>query len=139
MIDKDYIIQEVAKKHKIIISDDDPILTTLAIQDEIFNQTTSEINRCIQNFSEQAENINSQYLENSKILAEKIIGQAVEYAREQIEQEKNDLISEIRLSLEDHHNQVKKHHESKIWGFGIAALSVISCVAAFTAIILSGG
>lgn len=139
MIDKQAIIEEVARKHKILLGSDDPILTTVAIHDVVIAEYIDQINRSIENLKSELEVINYRHLKNSKAIAKDIIGQASEIAAEQIIK----AIKPVSDDLEAKITQFLRFQEQQITSrtstfrnifFWIAIVSVVACCGAVAAI-----
>ncbi len=77
MLDKQKIIAAVAEKYRIILSEDDPILTTLFLQDEILQTYSAEITRGLEKMRDEIESISHRVHEDSKAVATRIVGAAV--------------------------------------------------------------
>lgn len=77
MIDKDAIIQNVAKKHHVLLGQNDPILVTVTIMEEVFNTYLAEVEKSVNRTNEGMEDISFQYMEQSKKLAQNIVGAAI--------------------------------------------------------------
>lgn len=77
MLDKQKIITAVAEKYRILLSEDDPILTTLFLHDEILQAWSAEITRSLEKMSDEIESISHRVHEDSKAVATRIVGTAV--------------------------------------------------------------
>lgn len=77
MLDKQKIIAAVAEKYRILLSEDDPILTTLFLQDEILQAYSGEITRSLEKMRDEIESISHRVHEDSKAVATRIVGTAV--------------------------------------------------------------
>ena len=77
MLDKQKIIAAVAEKYRILLSEDDPILTTLFLQDEILQAYSAESTRSLEKMRDEIEGISHRVHEDSKAVATRIVGTAV--------------------------------------------------------------
>lgn len=129
MIDSDQVIAAIAKKNKILISEDDPILAHLFITEEIFNQATDQINKSVQSFATEAEYINSQYMAQSKKLAQEIMSTAVDRSVKEYQSE-TDSIKERMVAALDLDAAIinKKNNQALLIGVlaGVASFSTLT-------------
>ncbi len=99
MLDKQLIIQEIAKRHKVVLGEDDPIFSIIYLHDVIFDQYTSRTDQTVQSLAMEVEAITARYRENSRELAEQIIGKAVEVARIEIRKSGNETADAWRSQM----------------------------------------
>ncbi len=129
MIDSDQVIAAIAKKNKILISEDDPILAHLFITEEIFHQAPDQINKSVQSFATEAEYINSQYMAQSKKLAQEIMSTAVDRSVKEYQSE-TDSIKERMVAALDLDAAIinKKNNQALLIGVlaGVASFSTLT-------------
>lgn len=111
MLNKDAVIQAVVKKHGILLSKDDPILSFLAVHDVVLDLYSEKMAVPVNAIQEQLEEITDKHYLQSKDLAEKIVGSAVT----SIKNEGEALEENIRQLLNVHKNEyeqaMEKHKE----------------------------
>jgi hypothetical protein len=67
------LIGEVAKRHHVLLSEDDPVLVTLTLNELILTRAIAEIEAHIQSCKEQASVAAAEHIAASKALAEGIV------------------------------------------------------------------
>lgn len=81
MLSREDVIGIVAKEHGILISKDDPILTLLAVHQVLMNEYAntigSEVEAANQSFIQALSDAQKAYSEQSKALANQVVGNAV--------------------------------------------------------------
>lgn len=83
MTDKfDAAIQEIAVKHGVVLSKDDPILILQTMNDRLIEEARQAQAGMLAQFREEMENISSQWREDAKEKAEKIINAALAGTKE---------------------------------------------------------
>jgi hypothetical protein len=100
-LDQDQVIAEVARRHKILLTRDDPILAVLALHEVIFAGYIAQVNAAVDKLQEDMEGIAQRYTEDSKTVAKTIIGQAVDQTVAQIRAGTEPVAIQIRANMED--------------------------------------
>lgn len=83
MTDKfDGAIQEIAVKHGVVLSKDDPILILQTMNDRLIEETRQAQAVLLAQFREEMENISSQWKDDAKEKAEKVLNAALASSKE---------------------------------------------------------
>ncbi|WP_131794015.1 conjugal transfer protein TraM [Fluoribacter gormanii] len=83
MTDKfDGAIQEIAVKHGVVLSKDDPILILQTMNNRLIEETRQAQAVMLAQFREEMENISSQWKDDAKIKAEKVLNAALASSKE---------------------------------------------------------
>lgn len=132
MIDRQQVIEAIARKKKILIGEDDPILAHICITEEIFNQAADQINKSVMSFATEAEYINAQYMAQSKKLAQDIMSTAVDRAVKEYQSETDSIKGRMVAALDlDAAIINKKNNQAMLIGVlaGVASFSTLAAVA----------
>lgn len=132
MINKEAIIQEVARKHQVLLGPNDPILVTVTIQEEVFNAYLAEVEKSLDRTAASMEDISMQYIEQSKRLAQSVVGAAVNDVSSQIRAEATkaaELFSaEVDKRLEQEQKQQKTFKTGIYTAAGISVLCLCGSI-----------
>lgn len=132
MVNKEAIIQEVARKHQVLLGPNDPILVTVTIQEEVFNAYLAEVEKSLERTAESMEDISMQYIEQSKRLAQSVVGAAVNDVSSQIRAEATkaaELFSaEVDKRLEQEQKQQKTFKTGIYTAAGISVLCLCGSI-----------
>lgn len=140
MLDKQLIIQEIAKRHKVVLSENDPIFSVIYLHDVIFDQYTNRMDKTVQGLTMEVEAITARYRENSRELAEQIVGKAVEVARTEIRTAGNETAeawrSQMGELLEQQSTHLSAARSASRLAMIAAAVSAFALVAGIIALVL---
>ena len=140
MLDKQLIIREIAQRHKVVLSEDDPIFSVIYLHDVIFDQYTERMDKTVQALAMDVEGITARYRENSRQLAEQIVGKAVEVARTEIQTAGNETAAQWRSQMERLLVQQGAHlsaaRSASHLAFVAAGLSILALVGGIANLIL---
>lgn len=84
-LDKERIIQEIARRHRILLSPDDPIFAALAMNDVVLSAYIAKVQESIEHLAGRVEEVTHHYTQDSRAIARQIVGQAVQQALGQIQ------------------------------------------------------
>jgi molecular chaperone GrpE (heat shock protein) len=143
-IDRDTVIQTVAKEHGILISKDDPILAFLAVHDVCIDAYAHKMSSAISTVNEKLESVTDQHHRDSRKLAEKIISNYVNSIRTENEELKSSIkriISETQISHEAIIDKLMKRAEESnnkayFAMYASIAFSIISIISAIIIILI---
>jgi len=82
IIDTDEIIAIVAKRHKILLSDDDPVLVTATLNEVVVSQV---VNYHLERFAEDLETLYYRHEQEQKEMSKRIINASLKASRDTIE------------------------------------------------------
>ena len=99
-LDQDQLIAEVARRHKILLHRDDPILAVLTLHELIFAGYIAQVNAALDKLQEEIEGIAQRYTEDSKTVAQHIVGQAVDQTVAQIRAGTEPVAAQIRADMD---------------------------------------
>jgi actin-like ATPase involved in cell morphogenesis len=134
---KEKIIQEVAKKHHVLLGPDDPVLVTVTIHEEIFKQHVSELKKAVNSTSESMEEISFQYQEQSKKLAQTVVGAAVNDVAERVRKEADTAGKLFSASMEGKLSSFEARQKKAQYGMWMAAaISVFGMLGTITFVAL---
>ncbi len=136
MSDKfDLAIQEIAVKHGVVLSKDDPILILQTMNNRLIEETQQAQAAMLTQFREEMESISSQWKDDAREKAEKILNMALANSKEAmirlLKEATNESVSVIKKVISDSVAEVHdmaKHTKnySLLTLFGSAL--VVSCV-----------
>ena len=139
MLDKQLIIQEIAKRHKVVLSEDDPIFSVIYLHDVIFDHYTARTDKSIHALAMDVEAITARYRENSKELAEQIVGKAVEVARNEIRTAGNETADAWRIQMDkltkQHADQLAETRRSSRLALAAAVICSLALVVGLVALV----
>lgn len=95
-IDKDILIQEVAKRHHVLLNEDDPILVTVTLNEIILkhylDQTDNKLSEVEQSFYE----MQREALSNARATSEKIITSGATYLHENLQSASEGILEQLK-------------------------------------------
>lgn len=108
MLDKKKLIEYVLSEHEIRISEDDPIISVVALQEGIFNSYKQAYDESIASLDSRMEKITGAYVENTKAFAEEVMGHALNKFIEEgfklsleVEKKMNDHVFKLDSKLQE--------------------------------------
>lgn len=101
VLDRDEIIQIIAKDFGILLTKDDPVLAVLAVHDVVLRYYTNEVNINIEQLKKNLEFISDRHQDHTKTLSESLIVKAVQ----QISEESQNFQKNLHLLLEKEHQR----------------------------------
>ncbi len=135
---REKIIQEVAKKHHVLLGPDDPVLVTVTIHEEIFKQYVSELKKAVDSTSTSMEEISFQYQEQSKKLAQSVVGAAVNDVSERVRKEADTAGKLFSASIDGKVASFEARQKKAQYGmWTAAAISVFGMIGTLTFVVLS--
>ncbi|EGU0150159.1 hypothetical protein JFQ72_004405 [Vibrio parahaemolyticus] len=138
MIDKQVVIDEVMRKHGIVLSKDDPILAFLAVHDVLIDSYTNRINNSIITVNENLEAVTMKHTNLSKELSERMVG----VATNELQKETKLLQSNLKNLMNDEQNRLisaiselveKSESNKRLTMYGVMACAILTAATAFTA------
>ncbi|MFO9238393.1 conjugal transfer protein TraM [Legionella pneumophila serogroup 1] len=100
MTDKfDAAIQEIAIKHGVLLSKDDPILILQTMNDRLIEETQQAQAAMLAQYREEMEAISSQWKDDAKEKAEKVLNAALASSKEAMSRLLHETIEEIIMEL----------------------------------------
>ncbi|HIF0226148.1 TPA: conjugal transfer protein TraM [Legionella anisa] len=100
MADKfDAAIQEIAIKHGVLLSKDDPILILQTMNDRLIEETQQAQAAMLAQYREEMEAISSQWKDDAKEKAEKVLNAALASSKEAMSRLLHETIEEIIMEL----------------------------------------
>ena len=136
MSDKfDLAIQEIAVKHGVVLSKDDPILILQTMNNRLIEETQQAQAAMLTQFREEMESISSQWKDDAREKAEKILNMALANSKEAmirlLKEATNESVSVIKKvisdSVADVHDMAKQTKNYSLLAIFGSAL-VVSCV-----------
>jgi aspartokinase len=100
-LDRDEIIQVIAKDFGILLTKDDPVLAVLAVHDVVLRHYTAEVTTSMEQLKEHLELVTDRYQSHTKALSEALVGKAVK----QISEESQYLQTKLKTLLEQEHQR----------------------------------
>lgn len=101
----DITIQEIAIKHGIVLSKDDPILILQTMNNRLIEETQQAQTAMLAQFREEMENISSQWKDDAKEKAEKVLNSALAGSKDAmtrlIRESTNELANTIKKIISD--------------------------------------
>lgn len=104
LIDRAKIIGEVAEKHKVLLSEDDPIFALVALNQSILETYSNVFKDSVSKLSEKVETISQNYSATSKEIAEEVIGSTISNFQSSIE----DATDGLKSDMKDYLDQMKE-------------------------------
>lgn len=131
----DTVMQEIAVKHGVVLSKDDPILILQTMNDRLIEETLQAQAAMLAQFREEMESISSQWKDDAREKAEKILNMALASSKEAmthlLQEATNESVSVIKKVIS---NSVAEVHDmaKQIKNYSLLALFgsvlVVSCV-----------
>ena len=127
--DREALIAEVAKRHKILLDPDDPAFALITINEIVLSRAIAIVEAKLDAMEQQFAQISGKQTETAKAIGEAIITAGAAYVAERFKDAGADLIGEVRTSIGlDQGNKQSGSQRS-----GGTILSVGTVIAAFVA------
>ncbi|WP_133128631.1 conjugal transfer protein TraM [Legionella nagasakiensis] len=125
------IIQDIAVKHGVVLGKDDPILILQTMNDRLLEENRKAQQEMLVQFKEEMENISSQWKDDAKGKAEKVLNAALSSSKDAmaklLQESTSESVQAIKMmissSLVEAHNLLKQSR--KISVFARVCLSII--------------
>jgi hypothetical protein len=127
--DREALIGEIAKRHKILLDPDDPAFALITINEIVLSRAIAIVEAKLEAMEQRLTQISEKQTETAKAIGEAIITAGAAYVAERFKDAGVDLIGEVRTSIGL--DQGKKQSGSQ--RFGGTILSVGTVIAAFVA------
>lgn len=143
-LNRDEIIQVIARDFGILLTKDDPVLAVLAVHDVVLRHYTAEVTSSLEQIKGHLESVTDRYQTHIKSSSEALVGKAVN----QISEESQHFQAEIKALLEQERQryqatleeltarseQANKQANIARWvAIGFAGLAVIATITAIVA------
>jgi hypothetical protein len=132
-LDREAIIAEVARRHGILLSPEDPILATVAIHEVVLGEYIRQIEEGITRVTEEFEGATHRALEGSKTVAREVLGHALRQGRDELAKAARSMTEEVacemRVLLDRQQALVERAEGIKRVVVTAAALTGLSVVA----------
>lgn len=131
----DAAIQEIAVKHGVVLSKDDPILILQTMNDRLIEDTRKAQATMLAQFREEMESISSQWKDDAKEKAEKIMNTALTGSKEVmgrlLRESTNESVQAMQKVISDSlaEARVLTHQTRKFSFFMLGSILAISCLA----------
>lgn len=116
-MDKDLLIQEVAKRHHVLLSPDDPILITVTLNELIIKHHIDQVETKFSETENAIYEMQQQLAQNSKAVAEKIVTDGAKYLHDNFEKSAKELIKKVDdvkiTATGNNENHAEKFNELK--------------------------
>ncbi len=101
--DREALIAEVAKRHKILLDPDDPAFALITINEIVLSRAIALVEAKLEEMEQRLAQISEKQTETAKAIGEAIITAAAAYVAERLKDAGGNLIDNIRMStgLED--------------------------------------
>ena len=131
--DREALIAEVAKRHKILLDPDDPAFALITINEIVLSQAIAIVEAKLKETEQRLVHLSAQQTETAKAISEAIITAGAAYVAERLKDAGADLIEKVRTSVVL--DQGKQQSGSRRSGRTILSYSTIT--AAFAAGVLA--
>ena len=125
--DREALIAEVAKRHKILLDPDDPAFALITINEIVLSRAIAIVDAKLEAMEQRFAHVSGQQTETAKAIGEAIITAGAAYVAERFKDAGADLIGKVRTSIGL--GQGKKQSGSQ--HFGRTILSFVAMTAAF--------
>ena len=127
--DREALIAEVAKRHKILLDPDDPAFALITINEIVLSRAIAIVEAKLEAMEQRLAQISEKQTETAKAIGEAIITAAASYVAERLKDAGADLIEKVRTSVVL--DQGKKQSGSQRSGRAILSSGMVT--AAFSA------
>ena len=127
--DREALIAEVAKRHKILLDPDDPAFALITINEIVLSRAIAIVEARLQEMEQRLAQISEKQTETAKAIGETIITAGAAYVAERLKDAGADLIEKVRTSIAL--DQSQKQPVSRRSGMTILSYSAMT--AAFAA------
>ena len=131
--DREALIAEVAKRHKILLDHDDPAFALITINEIVLSRAIAIVEARLQQMEQRLAHMSEKQAETAKAIGEAIITAAATYVAERLKDAGTALIEKVGTSAVL--SQSKK--QSGRWHSGRTILSFVSVTVAFIAVFLA--
>jgi predicted metal-dependent hydrolase len=97
--DRDALIAEVAKRHKILLDPDDPAFALVTINEIVLSRAIAVVEAKLEAIEQRLTQISEKQTETAKAIGESIITAAASYVAERLKDAGADLIEKVRTSI----------------------------------------
>ena len=97
--DREALIAEVAKRHKILLDPDDPAFALITINEIVLSRAIAIVEAQIKEMERRLTQISAQQIDTAKGIGEAIITAAAAYVAERLKDAGTDLIEKVRTSV----------------------------------------
>ena len=97
--DREALIAEVAKRHKILLDPDDPAFALITINEIVLSRAIAIVEARLQETEQRFAHISGQQTETAKAIGEAIITAGAAYVAERFQDAGADLIEKVRTSV----------------------------------------
>lgn len=94
-------IKDIAVKHGVVLGKDDPVLILQTMNDRLLEENRKAQQEMLAQFKEEMENISSQWKDDAKEKAEKVLNAALAGSKEAMAKLSRDAISESILTMRE--------------------------------------
>ncbi|ELZ3581712.1 hypothetical protein UL135_002678 [Acinetobacter baumannii] len=116
-MDKDLLIQEVAKQHHVLLSPDDPIFITVTLNELILKDYLAQVEMKLSESEQTIYEMQAKTIQDSKTVAEQIVTNGAKYLHENFEKAANELINKVSevkiIANEKSDNHTEQFNELK--------------------------
>ena len=132
-LDREALIAEVAKRHKILLDPDDPAFALVTINEIVLSSAIAIVEAKLVSMEQRLAQISEKQTEAAKAIAEAIITTSAAYVAERLQDAGSDLIEKFQISavLVEGNDQSGSQHRGSLF------LSCSTVTAAFAAGILA--
>jgi hypothetical protein len=82
--DLEQLIGEVARKHSLLLSRDDPVLVSVTLNEQILSHALGQLNDCLDNAKQEIGEVSARETEAAKTIAEQLITAAAGYIADEV-------------------------------------------------------
>ena len=113
--DREALIAEVAKRHKILLDPDDPAFALITINEIVLSRAIAIVEGRLKEMEQRLAQISAQQTETAKAIAENVITAGAAYVAERLKDAGADLIEKVQTSvvLEQGNNQSGRRRSDK--------------------------
>ena len=97
--DREALIAEVAKRHKILLDPDDPAFALITINEIVLSRAIAIVETKLEGLEQRLAQISEKQTETAKAIGEAIITAGAAYVAERIQDAGADLIEKVRTSI----------------------------------------
>ena len=126
--DREALIAEVAKRHKILLDPDDPAFALITINEMVLSRAVAIVEAKLQETEQRLGQISEKQTDTAKAISESIITAAASYVAERLTEAGADLIEKVRTTA-----GLEQGKQQSIRRSGRTILSYSAMTAAFAA------
>lgn len=98
-LDREAIIAEVARRHRIVLSPEDSILATVAIHEVVLGEYIRQVEEAVTRATEEFEGATHRAVEGIRMVASEILGQTLKQVRDELTTAAQPVVEEILRGL----------------------------------------